>query len=46
MTAAVGTLDWALAVFEKEAALVPGSRTHFYTRYLGASRHVRRGPLP
>lgn len=34
------------AVFEKEAALVPGSRTHFYTRYLGASRLVRRAPLP
>ena len=34
------------AVFEKEAALVPGSRTHFYTRHLGASRRVRRAPLP
>lgn len=34
------------AVFEKEATLVPGSRTHVYTRYLGASRRVRRRPLP
>jgi hypothetical protein len=33
-------------VFEKEATLVPGSRTHFYTRYLGASGRVRRAPLP
>ena len=34
------------AVFEKEAALVPGSRTHFYTRHLGASQRVRQAPLP
>lgn len=33
-------------IFDKEAALVPGSRTHFYTRYLGASRRVRRAPFP
>jgi hypothetical protein len=38
--------DYFPAVFEKEATLAPGSRTHFYTRYLGASRRVRRAPLP
>jgi hypothetical protein len=38
--------QYFVRVFDAETTLTPGSRTAFYTRYLGANRRVRRARFP